>query len=314
VRVGHFGGRRLRRAPDDRERRVRQRRLRDRHPRQPRIAAEGLRREAQEALDDPILERMKADRGEPPPGGEPRRQHRQRSGHFVQLAIHRDPNGLEGARGRILMPITPRARADGLRNDIGEPPCRDDRLGLPSLRNCSCNRLSKPFLTIAADDLRQFTDRCARDESGRALAARRIHPHVERAVVAKRESARRILELGRRHAEIEQHAVDAIDRERIEHVGQFGEPRAAEREARVADRTRCGFGVRIAVDRDEPAAGGELREDRARVAATAERSVDVDALGADRKRRERFSEEYGNMTAIACVRHPERRGPSGPRG
>ena len=86
------------------------------------------------------------------------------SAHFVQLPVHRNPKGLERARRRILTPITPRARADGLRDNRGELARRDDRSGVASLRNCSCNRLSKPFFTIVADDLRQFADRRARNE------------------------------------------------------------------------------------------------------------------------------------------------------
>ena len=71
--------------------------------------------------------------------------------------------------------------------------------------------MSKPFLTIVADDLRQFGRGCARDECGRAFAVRRVHSHVERAVVAIRETAHRLVELRRRHAEIEQDAVDLRD-------------------------------------------------------------------------------------------------------
>src|SRR4029079_9229707 len=114
----------------------------------------------------------------------------------------------------ILTPITPRSRADGLRDNRGELACRVDRPALASLRNCSCNRLSKPFLTIVADDLREFVYRCARDELRRGFAARRVHAHVEGPLRAIRESAFGRIELRRRNPEVEQHAVDGVNAER----------------------------------------------------------------------------------------------------
>ena len=48
----------------------------------------------------------------------------------------------------------------------------------------------------------------AREELRRSLAARRIHAHVERTVVLEAEAARSLAELRRRHAEVEQNAVD----------------------------------------------------------------------------------------------------------
>ena len=138
-----------------------------------------------------------ATRGEASAGGETRGQRREGGGHFVQLAVHRNPKGLERTRGRILMPITPRARADGLRDDSCELACRGDRRDFACLRNCSCNRLSKPFLTIVPDDLRQLAHIGAGDIVGRALAALGIHAHVERAVGTVGKTAAGIVQLRR---------------------------------------------------------------------------------------------------------------------
>jgi Tol biopolymer transport system component len=55
--------------------------------------------------------------------------------------------------------------------------------------------LSKPFFTIVAYHLRQFARGGAGQERGRGFAARRIHPHVERAIGAKREATLRIVDL-----------------------------------------------------------------------------------------------------------------------
>ena len=156
-----------------------------------------------------------------------------------------------------------------------ELPRADDGLPRARRRNCSCNRLSKPFFTIVADDLRQFAHRGAGKEFGGGLAARRVHPHVERTVVAKREAARGVVDLRRGDSEIEQHAVDLRMGKCGEDVGQFREPRAAENESgvaggeRVARRARRrGRGRRATRRPSRP----EPREDRARVTAAAERA------------------------------------------
>src|SRR5579864_1371352 len=164
--AGNFGRRWLDRAPDDAKRYRGQRGLGDRHPRKLRVPPERLRRESEEALDDAILERMKADRREAPAALQQGRDAGQRGAHFVQLPVHRNPKGLESARRRILTPITPRPRADGLRDNRGELARRNDRSDVASLRNRSCNRPSKPFLTIVADHPGQFVDRCVRQELG----------------------------------------------------------------------------------------------------------------------------------------------------
>ena len=144
------------RAADERERRRRQRRRLDGKAREPRIAAEGLRRRQEEALHDPVLERMKADDGEAPVGGEHRNDLRQDQRELRELAIDENPKSLERPRGRILTPITPRARADGFGHDRGQLPRALDGCDRASRNNCSCNRLSKPFFTIVAYHLRQF--------------------------------------------------------------------------------------------------------------------------------------------------------------
>ena len=191
-----------------------------------------------EALHDAILERVEAHDREPAAGGEPRDGARQRAFELAHLVVHRDPKGLERARGRILTPITPRARADGLGHDLSEPPGRVDGALRASRNNRSCNRLSKPFFTMVAEDLRQFGGGGTGDEVGGRFADVGIHPHVERTVVPERESAPRVVDLRRGDAEVEQHAVDGVERERVEHGVERREARAAEGEAGIVDRAR----------------------------------------------------------------------------
>jgi hypothetical protein len=87
--------------------------------------------------------------------------------------------------------------------------------------------LSKPFFTIVAYHLRKFARRRPREECRGRLAARGIHPHVERTVGTEREAARRIVDLRRGNAEVEERAVDALDAARRERLRKLGEPAAS---------------------------------------------------------------------------------------
>ena len=133
-----------------------------------RVAGERLRSASEKALDDAVFEGMEADHGKTAAASQQRYDGRKGRCELRQLPVHENPKGLERARGRILTPITPRARADGFGHDLRKLPRADDGLPRARRRNCSCNRLSKPFFTIVADDLRQF----ARGRAGKELARR----------------------------------------------------------------------------------------------------------------------------------------------
>ena len=102
----------------------------------------------------------------------------------------------------------------------------------------------------------------ARQPLRRALAAVRIHAHVERAVLAEAEAALGDVELRRGHAEVEQHAVEPVGG-RIP-VRELGEAAAADRDARVAAELAFGHGDRlgILVHQQQPASGPELFQHR----------------------------------------------------
>jgi hypothetical protein len=118
--------------------------------------------------------------------------------------------------------------------------------------------------------------------------------------VAKGKSARSSIDLRRGDPEIEQHAVDLRKRKPFDDVGQFRKPRAAENESRIGllELHRGRFGGGVAIDANETSRRAKTSEDRARMAATAERGIDVDAAGPKRQRRHGFVEKDGNMNAI----------------
>ena len=139
----------------------------------------------------------------------------------------------------------------------------------------------------------------AGQEFRRALAARGVHAHVERAVGAEREAACRVVDLRRRDAEVEQDPArlrDAARSERRCHPREHGVP---DREARIAGERRIGHCTRdrlgIAVERDQAAARRQPLEHRAPVAAAAEHAVHVDdvVIGADGL--DRFAQENAQV-------------------
>ena len=83
-----------------------------------------------------------------------------------------------------------------------------------------------------------------------------------------------------------------------------------EAKARVAPRSRDGFGLGIAVERDQHARRTERGEDAPAVPATAEGAVDVDAVAPDRQRGHGFIEQDRDMAAI----HFQREKPSSSGG
>src|SRR5258706_2924151 len=99
------------------------------------------------------------------------------------------------------------ARGNGFCHDLGKLPCAVDRPARSSRNNRSCNLFSKPFFAMAFDDLPDFLFRSLRKPLGRRFSAAGIHPHVERSVEAETEAPGCRVELGRRNAKIEQHAI-----------------------------------------------------------------------------------------------------------
>ena len=63
----------------------------------------------------------------------------------------------------------------------------------------------------------------------------------------------------------------------------------------VVDLGRGTHGFRIAIERDQPSFGGKLGENTAAVAASAERTVDVQTVGTGDERLGRLLAENGKM-------------------
>ena len=110
--------------------------------------------------------------------------------------------------------------------------------------------------------------------SAAEATARRIHPHVERTVVAKREAARRVVDLRRRDAEVEQDPVDRMPPVPRGFVVQRGEAAMDDGEATVVDRGGRRDGIGVAIEGQQPTLRRQAFEDASAVTAATERAVD----------------------------------------
>src|SRR5690606_25093565 len=195
--------------------------------------------------------------------------------------------------------------ANDCRHDIGKLSCglKPRATGLAAAsNNRRCNRNSKPFVPISLQYLRYFLFRRMLEPLPRRHAARRIHAHVQWAVLKEAESARRIVHLRRRDAEIEQQAVDTADAALVENPLELGEAGMEELEPIVApaalQQAAGRDGVGIAVQRHQAPALAQYVEDPPAVAATAERAVDIDAVRAHPQGGDRLGGKHRNVAAI----------------
>ena len=176
------------------------------------------------------------------------------------------------------------------------------------------HQAGETLLAQRGDDSGQIALGSVRDHVGGAwpLAA---HAHVERAVEPERKAALALVELHRRHADVEHDAIDGFVTELARQLVETGEPVFDQREpaADLQDETGA---VRdrglVTVDADHPRIG---REDGLRVAAGAEGAVDVEAAGLDLEVPDRGAREHGNVTdrsasGVAAAAHGHSRTPS----
>ena len=140
---------------------------------------------------------------------------------------------------------------------------------------------------------------------GGGLAARRVHPHVERTVEAKREAARWHRRSAARRFRDRTSTPSTCASASAARTSGSSENHAR-RKTKRGSRRRARRRRRRRQDRGRRRRGGPSAprrcEDRARMPAAAERRVDVDAGRLDRQRRHGFFEQDGDMGAIGHQR------------
>ena len=147
----------------------------------------------------------------------PARAARQYGLEFVQLAVDVDADGLEGARGRVPPGLAP----DHALDERGEFRRGADRRNGTGRDNGAGDPAGRTLFAVAPEHTGNLRFVGCIEPVGCRHAAPRIHPHVEGPVARKAKPAGRILELGRRDADIEQDAVHAsVKAFRRKHVAQ----------------------------------------------------------------------------------------------
>ena len=249
-------------------------------------------------LDEAVLQGVEGDDGQAAVVGKDRKRRLDRGGGLVEFAVHGDAQRLEGARGGVARGAA--AAADGAFDDVGEARGRDDGLAGLLAHNRAGDAHRVGLFAVLAEQPRQRGGVVAErgDQLRGGAAARGVHAHVQRAVGPEGEAALRLVELEGRDAQVEQHAVDAVEPVRARHAAQIGELRvhrleavAERREPLAAARDRGG----VAVQPQQPSVGRARAKHLLRVAAPAERPVDIAPPGARVERLERFMEQDGNV-------------------
>ena len=230
-----------------------------------------------------------------PPGFSMRSAAASAVGELAELVVHEDAQRLERARRRM---------------DLARPccarPCRRSRRARASWRSAASARActmaratsrakrSSPSVAMMCGEI-ALGGRVHQIGGARPVAA---HAHVERAVVAEREAALGLIELHRRDAEIEHDAVDRRDGRDCARPCSRSEKRSSTSVSRpcAASTSSSAARDRVAVAVDADDARAAAAQDRARVAAGAERAVDIDAAVARLQVLEHLAGEHGNVT------------------
>ena len=192
---------------------------------------------------------------------------------FAELVVDRDAQRLKGARRGMGELAAPRRRDP--RDHPGELQRRGERLCLAVGDDGARDPARGALL---AEMKQNVGDRrlvlVAQDVGGRTAAA--SHAHIEGRVEAQREAARRLVELHRRNADVEHDAVHRVDAEALGDLVELAKARLHKLEppaGRSLERFAGPNGRGVAIERDHARAAVKKR---ARVAAGAERAVDIE--------------------------------------
>ena len=164
----------------------------------------------------------------------------------------------------------------------------------------------EPLVAVLLEHPREPRRLVAVDDVRGGHPARLVHPHVERRVLRVGETARGLVQLQGRDAEVEEDALHAPRADTGQHVGDLVVDRVHQRgplgvrsEAPSGDLE----GLRVAVETDQ-AQPGELLQQRLAVAAHPEGGVDDDGSRLPHRRRQQLqgaSQQHGDVTLVRPV-------------
>ena len=129
---------------------------------------------------------------------------RQNRFYLFELAVNKDANCLEGARRRVLPPLT---STDVLRHELRQLAGCIDRTFCPLRNNGARNLATKPLFTIILDNLVQILFRCCCNPLCGRHSARRIHAHIQRCIKTETETPCAVIYLRGRNPQIKQRTI-----------------------------------------------------------------------------------------------------------
>ncbi|OIQ71344.1 hypothetical protein GALL_470410 [mine drainage metagenome] len=229
---------------------------------------------AQEILDDAVFQRMKRHHHEPAARLQNTLRRRERQMQFVEFLVDENPQALKGSRRRVNFT---RFRAHHFGDDIGQCPRRCNRRLLARRDDGPRNATRMTLFAEGVDDIGEIGLGRLRDDVRRGRAVM-PHPHVERAIVAKRETAPGLIQLHRGHADVHHDAVDRREPVGRANIGEVGKSVLDQREpaGRLVDEIETARYRRpVAVDADDT--GSCDFEDGPAVPASSKGGVDINA-------------------------------------
>ena len=144
----------------------------------------------------------------------------------------------------------PGRRVDALRrpppgnaaaHQLGQLRRGDDRLARTGPDDLAGDPSGPALFSVFPKNPHEFLRVCCSDHLGSRLPCRRVHAHVQGAVLAKGEAALRTVQLMRRDTQIQQDAIDQVDAEGIEMMVEPGKVPLPEQGA-ITERRENGTG------------------------------------------------------------------------
>lgn len=158
----------------------------------------------QEALDHPILQGMETDHRQAPARGQQGGDLLKTPAQGFQFVVDPDADGLEAARGRVLVALLEGHRLiDQFRQLAGAL----QRCLLARLHDAPGDASGETFLAVFLEHPGDLVLVGTGQPGGSGLAGLRVHAHVQGAVAHEAEAALRGVQLGRRDAEVQQDPV-----------------------------------------------------------------------------------------------------------
>ena len=221
---------------------------------------------------------MKADDDGPSVRIEPLGNRRCKGGlELLELLIDGDAEGLKDTCCGMGVVAVTSAGSQGTGDGFDQLAGRFHWVDRTPADNCAGDGPACRFFSITKKDVREVLFAKLGQQTRGRFALRRVETHVERTRGLKAETAGMIGQLVGRKPQIEQDSIDSLDSELVQDFGQLDIAGLLQNAARIGQaRSRPREHQGIAIKSDDLSGRTEVFEQKAAVAAGADRSVDDD--------------------------------------